>query len=454
MPKKAQAEVKDFESNIAGDTQEYVQYAIEIERTLHELQKDLSNAIDPKQAALGVLQVATDFYDADWCGILDVDTEVGVWTPVWWFNKELGAMARTSFNEFELLEGYGRWMDSLRKHESIIIHDAEAIKEEFPAEYALYKRLGADAILAVPFWKGPKGFLTLKNPKRYKNSISMLRMLNFAVASLVNEYHLLESRKLTIISPRITNEDDVYISIFGELVITTKDGIITESELKSPKIARLLVYLLMSRKIACSPREIVDALWPDEDVDSAVKNIKGLIYRLQQAFGLISKNRLIVSNANGYQLNPQLHIVTDYQLFDKKWSIAVKTIELEEKISYLKKAVDLYQGPLFRSAKHEHWLMATATSFEIRYLGAVSELMKSMFHINDYLGIQQYAAKAIQMCPHSVDVYFWMIVSMYKLNNPEMAKGELRMARCNLLPEEYDELTERLNDQVQSILHP
>ena len=98
--------------------------------------------------------------------------------------------------------------------------------------------------------------------------------------------------------------------------------------------------------------------------------------------------------------------------------------------------------------------MATSVSFETRYLGAVSELMKALFQINDYLGIQQYAAKAVQLCPHSVDVYFWMIVSMYKLNNPEMAKGELRMARCNLLSEEYEELTNRLNEQVQLLLAP
>lgn len=447
-------ETSEIEKDTIGDSQEYVQYAIEIERTLHELQKDLSNTLDPKQAAMGVLRVATNFYDADWCGILDVDSEVGVWAPVWWYNREHGEMARSSFNEFELLEGYGRWLDCLQNHEPVIIQDIEAIKDEYPVEYSLYKRLEAKSILAVPFWKGPKGFLTLKNPKRYADNISMLRILNFAVVSLINEYHLLESRKLTIMSPRITSEDDVYISIFGEMVITTKEGILTETELKSPKIARLLVYLLLSRKVACSPREIVDALWADEDVDSAVKNIKGLIYRLQQAFGHISNHRLITSTTNGYQLNPKLHITTDYQLFDKKWNVAVKALDIEEKIKYLKKAVDLYQGPMFRSAKHEHWIMATSVSFEMRYLGAVSELMKALFQINDYLGIQQYAAKAVQLCPHSVDVYFWMIVSMYKLNNPEMAKGELRMARCNLLSEEYEELTNRLNEQVQLLLAP
>lgn len=59
--------------------------------------------------------------------------------------------------------------------------------------------------------------------------------------------------------------------------------------------------------------------------------------------------------------------------------MAVKALDIEEKIKYLKKAVELYQGPMFRSAKHEHWIMATSVSFEMRYLGAVSELMKALF---------------------------------------------------------------------------
>ena len=81
------------------------------------------------------------------------------------------------------------------------------------------------------FWKGPTGFLTLRNAKKYKNQTGFLRMLNYAVISSLNEYFLLETRKLTIISPRITNATDVYISLFGELKITTEkcpDGAGTE----------------------------------------------------------------------------------------------------------------------------------------------------------------------------------------------------------------------------------
>ena len=105
-----------FEMNNIGDRCEYVQYAIEIERTLHNMQKELNTCIDPRKASMLIMRVATEFYDADWCGILDVDMEIGVWTPIWWYDTEFGEMAQTKFEEFELSEKYGRWIQCLRDH--------------------------------------------------------------------------------------------------------------------------------------------------------------------------------------------------------------------------------------------------------------------------------------------------------------------------------------------------
>ena len=96
----------------------------------------------------------------------------------------------------------------------------------------------------------------------------LLRLLNHAIGSALNEFFLMETNKLAITSPRIENDTDVYISMFGELKITTSKGVLTEQELKSPKIVRMLVYLLLSQKSASAPREIADAIWPHEESDA------------------------------------------------------------------------------------------------------------------------------------------------------------------------------------------
>lgn len=428
-----------------GDVVEYARYSMEIERTFTELQKELSLCCDPNEVALNVMRVATEFYDADWCGIFDVDLELGLFTPFWWYNRELGAMAKTIVQEFEVMENQ-RWIDSLREHTAMIIEDVESVRYTYPEEYEFYIRLGVKNLMAVPFCKGPIGFLVLRNPKRFTSQTSFLRMLNYVVVNSLSEYFMIETSKLTLTSPRITNNHDVYISLFGEMKIIGPKGVLTESELKSPKISRVLVYLLLTKKNGVSPREMADAIWPDEDADCVVKNFKGLIYRLQQAFGLISDCRLVESTPNGYQLNPKLNITTDFQLFERKKANAINAVTVEQKIELLKKAVDLYAGTFFHSASSEHWIMATSVEYQHLYIATVGELLKILFDEKDYASVHHFAAKAIKHAPHCEDLYFWVVRSLMRTGHTEMARGELRMAQTKLFDEEYAVLTGRLKE--------
>ena len=436
--------VNDEELDLT-DVVEYARYSMDIERTFAEVQKGLAVCYDPKEIALNVMRVATEFYDADWCGIFEVDLELGIFSPFWWYNRELGAMAQTLSKEIEVLE-YQRWIDSLKNHTAMVIEDAEEVRETYPEEYGLYHRLQVKNLMAVPFWKGPLGFLVLRNPKRYTKQTSFLRMLNYVVVNSLSEYFMIETSKLTMTSPRITNDNDVYISLFGEMKIIGPKGVLTESELKSPKISRLLVYLLLSKKNGVSPREMADAIWPDEDADCVCKNFKGLIYRLQQAFSLISDKRLVESTPNGYQLNPKLNITTDFRLFELKKTNAINAPTAEQKIELLKKAVNLYAGSFFHTAASEHWIMATAVNYQHQYIAAVGELLKTLFDERDYASVHHFSAKALKFEPHSEDVYFWMIRSLVRIGHTEMARGELRTAQAKLFDEEYDVLMNRLKE--------
>lgn len=436
--------VNDEELDLT-DVVEYARYSMDIERTFAEVQKGLAVCYDPKEIALNVMRVATEFYDADWCGIFEVDLELGIFSPFWWYNRELGAMAQTLSKEIEVLE-YQRWIDSLKNHTAMVIEDTEAVRETYPEEYGLYHRLQVKNLMAVPFWKGPLGFLVLRNPKRYTKQTSFLRMLNYVVVNSLSEYFMIETSKLTLTSPRITNDNDVYISLFGEMKIIGPKGVLTESELKSPKISRLLVYLLLSKKNGVSPREMADAIWPDEDADCVCKNFKGLIYRLQQAFSLISDKRLVESTPNGYQLNPKLNITTDFRLFELKKTNAINAPTAEQKIELLKKAVNLYAGSFFHTAASEHWIMATAVNYQHQYIAAVGELLKTLFDERDYASVHHFSAKALKFEPHSEDVYFWMIRSLVRIGHTEMARGELRTAQAKLFDEEYNVLMSRLKE--------
>ena len=176
MQTKFRKDMEEFETLNIGDTSEYVQYAVETEHTLHSMQKRLSNCPDPKKAALDIMKVAAEFYHADWCGIFVVDMEIGIWTPRWRYSGEADEMESNECNEYELSDGYMRWIACLENHDSIIIMDTEDTKEEYPKEYELYQKFGVRSVMAIPLWKGLNGFLVLRNPQRYKQHLLLLHL--------------------------------------------------------------------------------------------------------------------------------------------------------------------------------------------------------------------------------------------------------------------------------------
>lgn len=126
-----QSFMKSSEADV-GNEMEYVRYAVEIERTIHRLHGEIAGCEDPKKVAMSVMETISRFYDADWCGIIHIDLDVGVWTPLWWYDAKNGPMAPNICKEFELADYCERWLECLKNRVAIKIPDVEKIREENP----------------------------------------------------------------------------------------------------------------------------------------------------------------------------------------------------------------------------------------------------------------------------------------------------------------------------------
>ena len=440
---KSETDLKPNEDTCSA---EYIQYTQELEQTLSVLEAHLHESDNPDEIILHALETACDSYNGDWAGFLEIDLELGLWTPYIWFNKNPDDKTTIMLNEIESADFLYRWVTAMKNNLPIIVEDREQIKKDFPDEYEMYQRLRIHSVLAVPVKPRPTGFLAVRNPKRYIDRSSMLQMLAFVVLAIANEKKLLDSAKLAWSPENITNETDILFHLFGELEVYTSQGVLHEADLKSPKIIRLLAYMLLGSRRFFTARELAETLWPDEafDQENPGKNIKTLIYRLRQVFSMISEQDLIESTPYGYRLNPKLNIMTDLQEFDRYLRSAQDTASITGKIDLLKKAVSVYRGNILGSAAGEHWLIPTSSHYNLKYLGAVNELLKTLAELKDYAGVHQYAAQALCIDPGNFRAYFWMIYSMYRQGATEMAKAELRAAEQHLTSEEYSELVQHL----------
>ena len=434
---------------------EYIQYAQEFETTLRLLEAELHETDDSEKIIHNVLKTACEFYQGDWVGFLEVDLELSLWTPYVWYNPNGNDQTEMLLTEVESFEPFKRWLDVMHDNGALCIPATKELKDAPPEEAEMYRRLKIKNALAVPITPRPTGFLVVRNPQRYTCRSSMLQMLAFVMLASINEQKLMQSIKMTISPENIERETDVIINLFGNLEIYTVNGVLLESDLKSPKICRLLAYIAMNRKVAIPAREIVEAVWPEEAAESENpgKNLRALIFRLRQSFGLISGYQLIETTPNGYGFNRELNIITDLDLFEKYWDTAQQTSLISEKIEILKRAVDLYKGGVLESAADEHWLIPKASYYHLRYQGMVSELLKSLAEAKDYHNLHRYAAQSLAIDHGNGTAHYWLIYSMVQRGADELAKTQMKIAQDALAEEDYSDLVAALKKARISPTH-
>lgn len=310
--------------NPEQEQSEYIQYAQEVESTLRLLEAQLHESDDAGEIIQMVLKTACEFYQGDWVGFLEVDLEMDLWTPYVWYKPDGKDETEILLADVENFEPFTRWLNVMHNNSTVCIPATKELKDAPPEEMEMYQRLKIRRVLAVPIKPRPTGFLVVRNPQRHLHRSSLFQMLAYVLLASINEQKLMQSIKMTISPENIERDTDVIINLFGNLEIYTANGVLHEADLKSPKICRLLAYIILNRKVTIPPREIVEAIWPEEAMESENpgKNLRHLIFRLRQSFSLISSYPLIETTPNGYGFNPKLNIITDLELFEKYWETA------------------------------------------------------------------------------------------------------------------------------------
>ncbi|MBR3999694.1 MAG: GAF domain-containing protein, partial [Clostridia bacterium] len=396
------------------------------------------------------LQAVCEFYDADWSGFIDVDMVMQVCSPYRWHNTNKQDRTRELMAEFEPIECMESWMKAMQTNSPICIPNVEALKESSPDEYALYKKLKARAILSVPVFPRPTGFLVVRNPKKHVSveECETLSLFAYVMLTNINDKKSTEKLLMTWTPENIESPDDVVIHVLGELKITSASGVITERKLASPAIARLIVFLLLNTDHSYAAREIAEIFWRDEeeyDIDKAAGNLRTQMSRSRAELKKISLEDLISSSVYGYALNDKYNIVTDVRMFDECIEAAVGTSSYLDKVDLMKKAVDLYCGDILMSAAGEHWLIQESSSYHLKYIGVVNDLLELLASHDEYGNIQKYAEKSLKYAPGNVIAYYWLVIAYTKLNSPELAKSRLKQAKYALTDCDYEDLTEMLN---------
>lgn len=346
---------------------EYFSYLDSLMKDLMKLETLSHNQDNPEILAKNALNSAARFYEADWCGVVEADLVFNAWNPIWHISGETTDDVVKKFFERGETSPTQEWIDALHNAEPIIIEDTSVYKTIDENEYQKYEDLNIHSLIAYPFWKEPSGFIIVLNPRKYKYKVELLRIFSYVMYCSISEARHCEGTNKSFTVAEIKSTKDIVINLFGKFEIHTLNKIITEEDISSPLVIKVLTYLLLHPERCHSSRMLCDAIWSDEVIDNPGNKIKTLKYRLTSTLDSVLEYNLISCTNKGYQINPELNISTDYGLFKNYWLLAQREICNPVKIEMLKKMIEIYRGPILVSASGEHWIMHIQNDYHQKY---------------------------------------------------------------------------------------
>ena len=428
---------------------DYIRYAVAVERNLRILEAGLHTSDDADEIARSALKKACECYQANWCGFVEVDLDLGLWTVKIGCHANEEVVAKEKLEPYESADILPRWIKALKEDCPMIVKNTEEIKNTYPEEYDLYERLNVESVIAVPIRPRPFGFLIVRNPKQHLDRPNLLQLLGVVILQQINTMASDSGRSMTFSPEDIQDSKDVLIHLFGNLEIYTSHGVLTEEKINSRLITMLVGYLLTDKMKYHRSIDLARIVYPNTvaEKDNPSKNVKALIHRLNELFSSISDDRLIPPNVNGYTLNRELHIITDLEQFEIYWKQAQKEVSIIRKVEYLKKAAALYKGHILSSIAEQTWVVSLDAYYRVGYHKVINELLKTLFYVEDYHDVVKCATESLMISQDNKEAYYWLVLALDELSLQDMLRAQLRNVKELFPKSEYEEFMDKFQTE-------
>ena len=213
----------------------------------------------------------------------------------------------------------------------------------------------------------------------------------------------------------------IEVKFLGEFSIKINDVCINAEMNRSKKMWQMLQYLITYRDRQVTGQELIEVLWPDEQVEKPAFALKTLSYRMRKQLEKLQvpyAKDLIQSVDGGYVWNNEYPCEVDTNIFENVCRQAEEsTLSLAEKMVLWEKAVQLYKGDYFICSGLEHWMLHIQTYYYNLWLSAANNLMKQLSISEDYDKLIDICTQCIQHDKLNENFQYYFIWALMKKEN-------------------------------------
>lgn len=227
----------------------------------------------------------------------------------------------------------------------------------------------------------------------------------------------------------------VYITMLGKFQITIGDKTISDQDNTLKKPFLLLQYLIANRKKNIQQNDIIEALWPHEEIKNPVASLKTLIYRVRKVLEEfhLSEVEFIIQSGGTYRWNHQLPTFLDIDLFEKSIYEGDNTkLSLNERMMKYRNGISLYEGEFLPRISLEPWVVPMTSYYHYVYLNGVYKALAVLLELKLYDEMTSLCNKALEFDPYDEEIHYYLILSLFELKNRKAALQHYRYT-CEML---------------------
>jgi LuxR family transcriptional regulator, maltose regulon positive regulatory protein len=215
----------------------------------------------------------------------------------------------------------------------------------------------------------------------------------------------------------------------------------------SGRAKALFTYLVSHRKARVSRDQLIEALWPGGDQESAANSLRVAVHALRLALATaagdsiaLSRDAFVQFENGAYSLNPDLRFNVDVEEFEDHW-LRGRALEIagarDRAIREYELAEVAYHGDFLQDDPYEEWSTLRREGLKDIILAILGRLSESAFEALDYEGCIMRCQKIIETDPCREDAYQRLIRSHVLLGQPSRAHRWYEIC-VRVLKEELD----------------
>lgn len=243
------------------------------------------------------------------------------------------------------------------------------------------------------------------------------------------------------------------ILLLGPMKVRRQDDLITDRAWRTCKAKELFAYLLTCDEQSATRDQLLEVLWPDLSIDSAVSNFHFTVHSLRRALepdlqpGLSSSYLVLSDRRYSLQLPSQTWIdMREFKACVSEGLKQAKDAPAGDASPLLGRAVDLYHGD-FLSDLYVDWVEPVRMDLVGAYQDALRVLANFAFTRRDYDQAIRHARTLLKKDSYLEDAHRLIMCAAWEMGNPSMALRQYEdLAR--LLREELDAHPEPATQQL------